>query len=435
MPTLASKFHKKKIIMRHLLLFLAITLSYSIVSAQLPQTFRKASASEGGFDAARLLRIDTLMNNYVRDGILPNAVTLIAHKGVIVQHKAYGYSHLDTKTPARTDDIYRIMSQTKLITTVGLLMLMEQGMFHLDEPISKWIPAFKNPKVMDVFDAKEPEKYTTRPAKTEITIRHLLSHTSGIPYGSPVSVLPEFQFPLLASPKQITLAEWVEKIATRPLDADPGTKFIYGLNTDVAGRLIEVMSGQPLDVYLRTKVLEPLGMMDTYFFLPDSKAGRLVELYSKEKTTDPLTPHNNEDFRIYPIKGAKALFSGGSGMNTTIEDYAKLCQMILNGGEFNGKRLLSRATVATMERSQIGENSVWERKDKFGLGLEIFGSESHYGDIASPGAMMWGGYFCSEYTIDPKEELIMLVFTNVQPFAYGDEFLRKFRILAYSALK
>jgi CubicO group peptidase (beta-lactamase class C family) len=421
--------------MRKTLLLAVFTIIISNIFAQSPQNFKTVRPEDGGFDATRLARIDTLMNNYVRDGVIPHAVTFIAHKGMVVQHKAYGYSNLEKKTPCKTDDIYRIMSQTKLITTVGLLMLMEQGVFHLDDPISTWLPAFKNPKVLEVFDAKEPEKYTTRPAKSEITIRQLLSHSSGITYGSPVDVLPQFKMTYLATPQKITLAEWVDKIATRPLMEDPGTKFNYGLNTDVAGRLIEVMSGLPLDVYLTKRVLEPLGMLDTYFFLPDAKAKRLVELYSKDKATDPLTPHAINDFRIYPVSGAKSLFSGGSGMNTTIEDYAKLCQMILNHGEFNGKRLLSRATIATMERNQIGENFVWDRLDKFGLGLEIFGNDSHYGDTASPGAMMWGGYFCSEYTIDPKEDLIMLVFTNVQPFAQGGEFLRKFRILTYSALK
>jgi CubicO group peptidase (beta-lactamase class C family) len=417
------------------LFILSIFLLVSLIfKAQTPQSFKVTKPEEAGFDSKKLARIDTLMNNFIRDGVLPHAVTFIAHKGKVVQHKAYGYSHLETKTPTKTDDIYRIMSQTKLITTVGLLMLMEDGVFYLDDPISKWLPAFKNPLVLDKYDEKEPAKYTTRPAKTEITIRHLLSHSAGIPYGHPLQALPEFQVNMLATPAQLTLADWVDKIAKRPLTEDPGTKFTYGLNTDIAGRLIEVMSGLPLDVYLRTRVLEPLGMLDTYFFLPDTKANRLVELYSKEKRTDPLTPHALEDFRNYPIKGAKALFSGGSGMNTTIEDYAKICQMILNGGEFNGKRLLSRATVATMERNQIGDSFVWDRQDKFGLGLQIFSNDSHYGDTATPGAMMWGGYFCSEYTIDPKEELIMLVFTNVQPFSHGDEFLRKFRILVYSAM-
>ncbi len=226
----------------------------------------------------------------------------------------------------------------------------------------------------------------------------------------------------------------VDKIAARPLIADPGTQFVYGLNTDVIGRLIEVLSGMPFDEYLRKKVLDPLGMNDTYFYLPDAKASRLVELYSKGSVNDKLSVHANETYRKYAISGARSYFSGGAGLLSTIEDYAKLCQFLLNKGEFNGKRLLSRSTVEIMGRNQIGESFVWDRQDKFGLGLQIITPESHYGDNASVGSLTWGGMYCSEYTIDPKEETIMLVFTNVHPYAHYAEIVRKFRILVYQAM-
>jgi CubicO group peptidase (beta-lactamase class C family) len=405
------------------------------LGAQTPQTFRVAKPEEAGFDGVRLARIDSMLESFVRQGILPHAVTFIARKGMVVHHKAYGNSNLAKKTPTRRDDIYRIASQSKMITTVGLMILMEEGKFYLDQPIADFIPAFSNPRVLVSFDEKDPAKYITRPAKRAITIRHLLSHSAGIPYEHPLNGLPEFQVPMLFETGPMTIAQAVEKMAKRPLIEDPGEKFVYGLNTDILGRLIEVLSGQPLDVFLQKRVLEPLSMVDTYFYLPTGKTNRLVELYSKDKGSDPLTVHSIQQYRDYPVTGARTYFGGGAGMVSTVEDYAKFCQMLLNQGEFNGKRLLSRATIALLMRNQIHDNEVWDREDKFGLGLQIFSDHSHYGDNATPGAVMWGGYFCSEYTIDPKEDLILLAFTNVQPFSHGSDFLRKFRILVYAALK
>lgn len=405
------------------------------VKAQLPQVFTVAKTPEEvGFSTERLQRLDTHFQEVIDKGIAPNIVTFIAKKGKIVHYKAFGYSNLETKTALKKDAIFRIASQSKLITTVGLLMLLEEGKFFLDEPISKYIPAFKNPKVLVSVDEKDKSKYVTRPAKSEITIRQLLSHSAGIPYEHALQDLPEFKVPFYCSTENDILKDVVDKIAARPLIADPGTQFVYGLNTDVIGRLIEVLSGMSFDEYLRKKVLDPLGMNDTYFYLPNAKAPRLVELYSKANTTDKLSIHANETYRKYAISGEKSYFSGGAGLLSTVEDYAKICQFILNKGEFNGKRLLARSTVDIMARNQIGESFVWDRNDKFGLGLQIISSESHYGDNATAGSLTWGGMYCSEYTIDPKEETIMLVFTNVHPYAHYSEIVRKFRILVYQAM-
>lgn len=405
------------------------------VKAQLPQVFTVAkSPEEVGFSTERLKRLDAHFQDIIEKGIAPNIVTFIAKKGKIVHYKAFGYSNLETKQVLKKDDIFRIASQSKLITTVGLLMLFENGKFFLDEPISKYIPAFKNPKVLVSFDEKDKSKFVTRPAKSEITIRQLLSHSAGIPYEHALQDLPEFKVPFFCSTENDILKDVVDKIAARPLIADPGTQFVYGLNTDVIGRLIEVISGMSFDEYLRKKVLDPLGMKDTYFYLPDAKAPRLVELYSKGNINDKLSVHSNETYRKYAISGKRTYFSGGAGLLSTIEDYAKICQFILNKGKFNGKRLLSRSTIEIMERNQIGESFVWDRNDKFGLGLQIISSESHYGDNATTGSLTWGGMYCSEYTIDQKEETIMLVFTNVHPYAHYSDIVRKFRILVYQAI-
>jgi len=420
-----------------------VLIATSLLAQPLPQTFTAAkSLAEAGFSAERLNRLDGWLQSLIDQGIAPNAVTFVAHKGKIVHYKAFGYSNLDKKTPLKRDDMYRIASQSKAITTATLMTLFEDEKFLLDDPISKYIPAFKNPKVLVNYDKADPVggNYETRPAKSEITIRQLLSHNTGIPYEHPLDQRPEFKVPFFNSTAPDKLEDVINKLAKRPLLRDPGTDstgagFTYGLNTDIIGRLVEILSGKSLDIAMRERVLDPLGMNDTYFYLPQNKAGRLVELYSKASMDKPLTLHTNEAYRNSSVSGAKTYFSGGAGLISTVDDYAKLCQMFLNKGIFNNKRILSRKTVEMMLRNQIGAAEVWDRKDKFGLGFQLITEQSHYGDQASPGSFTWGGMYCSEFTIDPKEELIMLIFTNVHPYAYYSDFVKKFRIAVYQALE
>ncbi|OIN59519.1 serine hydrolase domain-containing protein [Arsenicibacter rosenii] len=420
----------------HRSLLPALLVACHVALAQpVAQKFTPAgTAAETGFRAERLQRLDTLLQGWVDTGIAPNAVTFVAHNGKIVHYKAFGYSNLDKKIPLKRDAIFRIASQSKALVTTALMTLFEEGRFMLDEPIAKYIPAFKNPRVLVSFD-KAAGTYETRPAKSEITIRQLLSHNAGIPYEHPLDQLPQFRIPFFNSTDPDKLEDVINKLAKRPLIKDPGDGFTYGLNTDIVGRLVEILSGESLDAALRKRVLEPLGMNDTYFYLPEAKAGRLVELYTKGSTGAPLTVHENNTYRTYPVTGAKTYFSGGAGLVSTIEDYAKFCQMMLNQGTFNGKRILGRKTVEQMLRNQIGEASVWDRQDKYGLGFQLITENSHYGDQATPGSFTWGGMYCSEFTIDPKENLIMLIFTNVHPYAYYGDFVRKFRSTVYQALE
>jgi CubicO group peptidase (beta-lactamase class C family) len=420
---------------KYFIVFISLFFNISLI-AQSTQNFTYAKTpAEVGFSAERLKVLDAFEQDLIDKGIAPNVVTFVARHGKIVHHKAFGFSNLETKAPVKTNDIYRIASQSKAIVATGLMMLFEEGKFLLEDPISKYIPSFKNPKVLVSFDEKDPKKYITRPAKSDISIKQLLSHSAGIPYEHPLQDLPEFKVPFFCSVENDVLKNVVDKLATRPLVSDPGEKFVYGLNLDIIGRLVEVLSGMPLDVYLKTRILDPLSMNDTYFYLPDNKAPRLVELYSKAKLDDKLTLHTNETYRKYAISGAKTYFSGGAGLLSTAEDYAKFCQMILNKGSFNGKRILGEKTVDMFYRNQIGDGFVWDRKDKFGLMTQIISNETAYGDNASPNSLTWGGMYCSEYTIDPKEDLILLVFTNVHPYAHYSDFVRKFRILVYQALE
>ncbi|MFC5409477.1 serine hydrolase domain-containing protein [Larkinella bovis] len=415
-------------------LFGSFVLACSLAGFAQPMSFRPADApGEAGFSAESLKRIDDLMQGFIDKGLAPNAVTFVARNSKIIHFKAYGYSNLEKKTPLKRDDIFRIASQSKAITTVTLMTLFEEQKFLLDDPIANYIPAFKNPRVLVSVD-KEKGTYETRPAKRDITIRHLLSHNAGIPYEHPLDQRPEFKVPYLNSLQPDKLEDVVNRLATRPLVQDPGETFTYGLNTDIIGRLVEILSGKPLDVAMRERVLEPLGMNDTHFYLPASKASRLVELYAKGSADKPLSLHDNVSNRTYPVAGAKTYFAGGAGLVGPIEDYAKFCQMLLNGGSFNEKRILGRKTVDMMLENQIGEAEVWDRRDKFGLGFQLITSRSHYGDQATPGAYTWGGAYCSEYTIDPKENLILLVYTNVMPYAHYTDFVRKFRMAVYQAM-
>ena len=408
------------------ILFISLAFFINNVYSQ-PKTVKPEKA---GFSAERLARIDSVINQYIQQGKLPNAVTFVARHGKVVHHKAFGYSDIATKTPATLTSIYRNASQTKALTSVGMMKLYEKGLFLLDDPVSKYIPAFKNPQVLLTTNDKD-STYTSRPAKTEITIRHLLSHTSGIPYGN--KIYAKAHIPGVNSLEPITIGEVVKKIAKLPLDHDPGEKFTYGLNTDVLGYLIEVLSGMPLDNYFQQEIFEPLGMVDSYFYLPKEKENRLVTLYSQDSITSPLYPSKNIANQTYPYAGAKTYFSGGAGVVGTIDDYARFCAMLLNKGKFNGKQFLSAKTIELMTRNQIGENEVWQSGNKFGLGFELFTENGLKYLPGSVGAYKWGGMYCTDYIIDPKEDLILLIYTNASPFANAD-INSKFRVLVYQAL-
>lgn len=402
---------------------------------QTPQKFLFSTPDTSEFSPERLQRLDRFLQQMVDEKHAPNVITFVALHGKVIHHKTFGYRNLDRKEPLLKDDIFRLASQTKAITSVALMVLFEEGKFLLEDPISKYIPSFKNPEVLVDYDPKT-QQYHSRPAKSEITIRQLLSHTTGISYDNPLDEHPKFhKLNFLPTLDDLNLAESIALLGRRPLIADPGEKFTYGPNTDVLGHLIEILSGKSLANFLHERIFAPLGMNDTYFYLPESKAGRLVSLYTLENPGDPLRLHNNIDYRNYPLSAKAKYYLGGAGLVGPIEDYAKFCQMILNGGSFNGQQILSSKTISIMGQNQIGDLEVRDRKDKFGLGFQIITENSRYGDQASAGSLTWGGMFSTEYTIDFKEELILLVYTNVDPYLYERDLERKFRVLVYQALK
>src|SRR5688500_13330442 len=274
--------------MKHLFLSLTFVLViYSSFCQTSKPVLKPSSPASAGFSVERLQRIDKAINEWVKDDRLNGAVAMIVRDGKIVYHKAFGYDDLRKTKPIRTDDIFRIASQTKAITSVALMMLYEEGKFLLDDRVSRYIPEFANPKVLDKFNAADTT-YTTVAAKSEITIRQLLTHTSGISYpqiGTPEANAIYAKNKLFAGigvENGRILANDVKKIATLPLIHQPGEKFTYGFNTDIVGYLVEIFSGMSLDNFLRQRLFEPLGMKDTYFYLPSSKYSRLVTLYREE---------------------------------------------------------------------------------------------------------------------------------------------------------
>jgi CubicO group peptidase (beta-lactamase class C family) len=380
----------------------------------------------------RLIRIDKMLKQSIDSGWIAGAVGFIARDGKIVYDKSFGVSNVETKSLMHNDDIFRIASQTKAITSVAVMMLFEEGKFLLDDPISKYIPEFANPGVLDKFNEKD-STYTTVPANREITIRDLLTHTSGIDYagigsGNMRAIYSKSGIPGGFGSDKIVLGDKIRALGKLPLIHQPGERFTYGLNVDVLGYLVEVLSGENLDNYFHRHIFEPLGMNDTYFYLPASKHDRLVKVIAEDKNHHLVNAPGS--FVDYPlVKGT--YYSGGAGLSSTIKDYAIFLQMLLNKGEYKGKRLLARRTVDLMTTNQIGDLNLG--RDKFGLGFEITTASGQERLGISEGSFSWGGYFATTYWADPKERLVCLLFLQQSPFSHS-EIQDKFKALVYQAL-
>jgi CubicO group peptidase (beta-lactamase class C family) len=387
-----------------------------------------------GVSSVRLKRIDDNINEWVNKQWTNGAVAIIIRKGKIVYYKSFGNKDTETKSPMEKDDIFRIASQTKAITSVAAMMLNEEGKFSLDDPVSKFIPAFAHQKVLDKFNPDDTT-YTTVPAKRDITIRDLLTHTSGIGYaqiGSKESNAIYAKSKLAAGfyVDSDRLSDAMTRLAALPLMHQPGEKWTYGLNADLLGDLVEIWSGMSLDQFFLKRIFEPLNMKDTYFNLPADKGKRLVNVYRE-------SGGNFVKQRIvfgvdanYPLK-TKTYFSGGAGLSSTVYDYAVFLQMLINGGQYNGKRLLSRNTVRIMTMNQIGDLSLTE--DKFGLGFRVVTENSSRLSPWQAGTFSWGGAFTTTFWADPKEKMVAVLYRQLWG-SHDSEMDGKFRVLVYQAL-
>jgi CubicO group peptidase (beta-lactamase class C family) len=431
--------------MKRSTVFLLIV-SFAIVAwdkptEQKPRVLSESKPEAGGFSAERLVRLDSGMNNWVRKKWINGSVALIARKGKIVFHKAYGFNNLDTKEPLSKNGIFRIASQTKAITTVAAMILWEEGKFSLDDPVAKFIPTFANQTVLDKFNAKDTT-FTTIPAKRLITIRDLLTQTSGIGYpgiGTPEAnaIYSKYKITGGVGIKKQKLSEVMTRLGTLPLLFQPGEKWMYGANTDVLGYLIELWSGMSLEDFFTVRILRPLGMKDTHFNVPAEKASRLVNFFQEEsgiikkqdKAFDGALDMN------YPLQ-KHDYFSGGGGLSSTIYDYAVFLQMLLNSGEYNGVRLLARNTVRLMTMNQIGDlfvNISSPTENKFGFGFSIITENGSRLGPSQAGTYAWGGVFSTTYWVDPKEEMIVLLYRQMLGPHVADTD-KAFKPLVYQAI-
>jgi CubicO group peptidase (beta-lactamase class C family) len=388
-------------------------------------------------DYERLSRIDNLVNDYVKKDWVKGVVTIVVKDNQLIQYKGYGYPDAETKKPMPSDAIFRIMSQTKAITSAGILILYEEGKLMLDESIADFIPEFKNPVVISRYNASDTT-YSTVPAKREITFRDLLIHTSGIGYAdigtdTMNAIYAKGNIPSGLGYFNASLLEKMKLLGKMPLGFQPGDRWQYGLNSDLLGCLIEVISGMSLENFLRTKIFEPLGMKDTYFNVPASKGNRLATVYT-EDPTHHIIKWSHEFRHIdpdYPIMN-KHYFSGGAGLSSTAYDYAIFLQMLLNKGRYNGHQILSPRTVEMMTSGQL--DFMFNGIDNFGLGFEIVTPKGAALGPQNVGSFSWGGYYGTTYWADPKENLICLIMTQHTPNTHGD-LAKKFEALVYASLK
>jgi CubicO group peptidase (beta-lactamase class C family) len=415
----------------HFSLICALPIGLHAQPAPVPVAPVSAPAEARGFLPDRVARIDAFVAKLIADRRIPGAVVMLVRDGQVEYHKAFGVRDLNTRAPLRTDDIFRIASQTKAITSLAAMMLWEEGKFQLDDPVAKYLPEFDKLTVMTKFNATD-STYTSAPAKRRITIRQLFTHSSGIDYpdiGSEEmrAIYAKAGLTALGREGEV-LADKMRVLATMPLAHEPGERFTYGLSVDLLGRLVEVWSGVPLDQFFRTRIFEPLGMRDTWFELPADRRNRLVTLHREEKGVLEVMPDaQNGMHPNYPARRV-TFFSGGGGLSGTTADYARFLQLYLNGGELDGVRLLGRKTVEMMLTNQIPRI-----QPAFGLGFALETPENDFRSVMSVGSFEWGGAFTTTYWADPKERLVALIYTNVlgSTTNLGDAF----RVVVYSALR
>lgn len=387
-----------------------------------------------GFDPMRLRRLDALIQDHVDRAQIAGGIVYLARDGETVELRSFGEMDRENHRPMTPDAIFRIASMSKAVTTVAVLMLYEEGRFMLNDPVEKYLPAFKGAVVAvpPPAGAAPDVKFVTVPAKRPITIRQLLTHTSGLTYGEGLA-LAEYEKAKLVgwyfADKDETIGDAVNRLAKLPLHHQPGEAWEYGFSTDVLGYLVEVVSGQPLDRFFEERIFRPLRMADACFFLPPEKAARLAPVYGLEGGKLVLKETSaKSDY----VQGPRKCFSGGAGLLATTGDYARFLQMLLNEGQLDGVRLLAPGTVRLMHENHTGDKF---RRDNagFGLGFRINDDPGFYGELVGPGAYGWGSAYFPQYFVDPKERLVGIFMAQLNP-AGGNNLNQKFKVAIYQAL-
>jgi CubicO group peptidase (beta-lactamase class C family) len=388
--------------------------------------------------------IDQLVNRSIERKELAGAVVLVAHRGKTVYLKTFGHQDVESSKPMTEQTIFRIASMTKPVTSVAIMMLADEGKLAPSDPLSKFLPEFKETKVLAAAAADA----SAVPARRDVTIHDLLTHTSGITYGfHGHDLATRYRSAGVVdglSAADITLAENCARIAKLPLANHPGAAWEYGLNTDVLGRVVEVASGMPLDEFFQRRIFEPLKMNDTHFLLPEEKWSRLAALYTPDAGQkiqrvgkEPVEAGTVRFSAVYPMQQQNKYRSGGAGLVSTITDYARFLNMLLNNGTLDGVRLLNPETVALMTKNQIGDLNiafaVHGTKFGYGVGVVPEGAD-RANEPSSPGSCSWGGIFHTFFWVDPREQLVGIYMTQLFPFNHLDHWAR-FKKLTYDALR
>jgi CubicO group peptidase (beta-lactamase class C family) len=407
-----------------------------LVVTSVAQVLSPVVTKSKNLDPVKLAQIDSLLNKYVANNWLVGASTIIVKDNQLVYYKGHGFANQATKKPMEANAIFRIMSQTKAITSLAILQLFENGKIGLDQAVGDFIPSFYKQTVLKEFNAADTT-YTTVPAKRNITIRDLLTHTSGIDYAAIGSknmqaIYAKADMPSGLGKSNASLLDVMKKLGTLPLVHQPGEKFTYGLNSDLLGCIVEIVSGMTLEAYFHKNIFEPLGMRDTYFNVPASKANRLPTVYTEDSNNKIIEwgPTFRNIDPNYPLLGT-TFFSGGAGLSSTAYDYAVFLQMILNGGKYNGKQIISPRTAELMLSPQL--DFKYDGLNDFGLGFAITSDKASNLEARNKGSFSWGGYYGTTYWADPKEKLICLIMTQHTPNSHFG-FQEKIENIIYGSL-
>jgi CubicO group peptidase (beta-lactamase class C family) len=414
--------------------FVIASLSIGVI-ASLGALPAQADTLRNGFSVERLKRVDALLDQYTNEQRIGGIVALVLRDGKPVYERASGWRDQEAGAKMTTDTLFRIASQSKALTSVAVLSLMEEGKLTVNDQAGKWIPTFARTTVL----TREGSSWTAAPAKRPITIRDLLTHTAGISYGQPPELAalyepkglgPAAGFGWYFADKDEGTCDSMERLGTLPFAAQPGEQFVYGYNTDILGCIVEKASGVSLDEYIRSHITGPLEMSDTFFFLPPEKANRLAVVYGSGPDGKITKAPEGSRGQGHYLNGPRKNFSGGAGLVSTARDYATFLEALRNGGALGKTRLLSPHGVKLMTTNQIGD-----LKSPRGLGFG-FGFETHdkYGvsGMASVGSWGWGGAYGTWYRVDPEERLTIVLMLQMVP--NNTDFRDKFDALLFSAL-
>jgi len=390
------------------------------------------------FSQERLNNIDNIISSEIKENKIPGAVLLVGDHEKIIYQKSFGVKNPLTNEEYKVDDIFRIASMTKAVTSLGIIKLWERGLIGLDDPVEKYIKEFKDVTILDSFN-EDDSSFTSSPSPSKITIRQLMTHTSGIGYGfidgnSQIKSIYKkekdkfMKYGVLCfCDEDITIGETIKNLAHVPLHHEPGEKYTYGIGLDVLGYLIEVVTGKTLDVFFNEEIFSPLEMYDTYFYLPENKKERLVPVLTKDDNNWKI--FTDDRFNInYPVEGSKKFFAGGCGLSSTVKDYYNFLSVFINDGRFKGKNIISKQTNDLLFQNQLpgienfyllnyGKGNLKNESFPLGHGL-AFGlireEDLRLGGRGSKGTLYWGGYYNTAYFADPNDKFIGIIFKQTQ---------------------